>query len=375
MITAATVPTITGIDRAEWDRCFPGELEGWAYYAAVEHAGLDGFDLLYFTLRQDGTLIAAVPAFTTTYRLDATVQGCWKRVTERLARCLPRLLAIDLLALGSPVGEICHLGFAPNVPVNERPTLLASLLAEMAAEAERRGIGLMAIKDAAVADPAWVALPGAGFRRFPGLPTAFLPLPFADRGAYLDSLSSATRKDLRRKLKAAAAVRIEWRDRIDDIAPQVMALYEETRARSDLQLERLDVGYFTGILAAMPGRASCVLYWLGEELAGFNFVLHDRDRLIDKFFGTREGLDRKVNLYHLSWLENVRYCLEAGVPTYQSGQALYREKLRLGSSLSLNYLWFRHRNRTVDAILGLVSRFVRPDRFDADLAAAYGRAE
>jgi len=57
------------------------------------------------------------------------------------------------------------------------------------------------------------------------------------------------------------------------------------------------------------------------------------------------------------------------VGTYQSGQGLHALKRRLGSRLSANWLWYRHRNRVVDAIFAVVERIARLDRQDPELAA------
>jgi len=63
------------------------------------------------------------------------------------------------------------------------------------------------------------------------------------------------------------------------------------------------------------------------------------------------------------------------VPLYQSGQGLHREKLRLGSRLSANWLWYRHRNRVLDAIFAAVEKLARLDRHDPELAALVDRHE
>ena len=67
MITAQGFSTIEAIDRDAWNACFPEELEDWAYYRAVEQAGIDGFQWRYLALFEDNHLIAAVVAFTTAY--------------------------------------------------------------------------------------------------------------------------------------------------------------------------------------------------------------------------------------------------------------------------------------------------------------------
>src|SRR5262249_12647825 len=120
--------SIEAFDRAEWDTLFAGDLEDWTYYRAVDRSKLAGFEWRYFGLRDGGRLRAAVPAFITDYRLDTTLSGPLRRVTDAIARWFPRLLRQRLLSLGSPVGEVCHLGFAPDAAAGQQARLLERLL-------------------------------------------------------------------------------------------------------------------------------------------------------------------------------------------------------------------------------------------------------
>ncbi|HEX3122918.1 MAG TPA: GNAT family N-acetyltransferase [Rhodanobacteraceae bacterium] len=368
---AIVAHSIGDFAREEWDRLFPGELEDWSYYRAVEHSRLPGFEWLYFAVRGNGRLLAAVPAFVTDYRLDTTLTGPLRRVTGAIARVFPRLLRQRLLSLGSPIGEFCHLGFAAGVDRAGQARLLDILFSKAEKYARRSGISMLAAKDAAMAqDDLWAAAAAAHrLRRQPSLPTASLDIRFDSLDGYLATLSHATRKDLRRKLKASTAIRVEWRENIDDIIDDVMRLYRATLAHAALTFEELTPEFFTGVLRELAPRSRCATYWLGERLVAFNLVLHDGEVLLDKFLGMDYAFARRYNLYYLTWLTNVAYCVEHGLKRYQSGQGLHREKLRLGSRLSANWLWYRHRNRAFDKVFAAFERLFRLDRHDPELAA------
>ncbi|HEY6984643.1 MAG TPA: GNAT family N-acetyltransferase [Rhodanobacteraceae bacterium] len=355
--------SIEAFDREEWNALFADELEDWFYYRAVENAGLPGFEWIYLAVWEHGRLRAAVPGFVTDYRIDTTLSGPLARLAGAIARVAPRLLRIPLVSLGSPVGEICHLGFAPDCGVKERRRLAGILLGKLVEFAMQRRIGMIAVKDANGADDdLWAhACGNAGLRRMPGQATAVLDLPFRTLDAYLASLGPATRKDMRRKLRTRAAIRVEWRREIDDVIDRIMALYKATLAHAEFRFEELTPAYFRGVMRDPRGRALCATYWLGEQLIGFNLVLHNRRSLLDKFFGMDDALGRAHNLYYLSWIENVRYCIDHGLVRYQSGQGLEREKLRLGSRLAPNWLWYRHRNRVVDRVFATVEHVFRLD--------------
>ncbi len=363
------VESIAAFDTKDWNTCFPGEMENWHYYRAVEEAGITGFAYRYFAVIKNNSLRAVVPAFMTTYRLDTTVQGILKRLTSSLAQHFPKLLSIRLLCLGSPVSEICHVGFAPDVTDSEKAALLATLVDRVKRYAQEHGIGLLAVKDARDGDTRLWRPAITGFSRMSGLPTAVLALPFKSFDDYLKSLSSATRKDMRRKLRSESVVRVETRQSIDDIKERIQALYEATEARSDLQFERLPADCFSHVLTRMPDNARCILYWVNDDLLAFNLILESPERMIDKFIGTGEQA-RRYNLYFLSWMENVRRCIAKGIPVYQSGQAGYAVKVRLGSRLMLNSNYFLHLNPVLNLILRLVARVVRLDRFDPEIRLA-----
>lgn len=364
---AILIPSVEAFGREEWNALFPGELEDWSYYQAVESSGLPGFEWIYLAIWESGRLRAAVPGFVTDYRIDTTLAGTPRRIANAIARIVPRLLAIPLVSLGSPVGEICHLGFAPDCDAAERRRLARLLFARLTAFARERRIGMIAVKDSSGSEDAlWAEICGeAGLRRMPGQATAVLDLPFRSLDEYLASLGPGTRRDMRRKLRSREALRIEWRSEIDDIVEPVMALYRATLANAEYRFEELTPAYFTNVLRDLRGRAFCVTYWLDRALIGFNLVLCDRKRLLDKFFGMDPAQGRANNLYYLSWMENVRYCIEHGLARYQSGQGLEREKLRLGSRLAPNRLWYRHRNRLVDRVFAAIEHVFRLDEADA----------
>ncbi|KTC41448.1 hypothetical protein AO265_34820 [Pseudomonas sp. ABAC61] len=338
MITAQAFSTIQAIERSAWNDCFPEALEDWDYYLAVEKAAIADFRWRYLAVYEGSTLVAVAP--------------------------------LRLYAIGSPVAEQCNAGTASHVPSERRQALLDELLKLARADADSFGIGLMAVKDAPSHDRQWTAsCLAAGLQAMPSLPSALLPIPYASIDAYLGTLGKSTRKDLRRKLRAPGP-RIEWRQQIDDVLPDIMRLYEATLNRADLQFERLPADYFTGILDQLGERAACVLYWVGEQLVAFNLVLVDQHRLIDKFFAHDLDVSREHNLYFRSWLANVDHCIQQRIPLYECGQAGYASKLRLGCRFTANMLFFRHRNPLLNAALKVIKRFVRPDRSDPAMAAA-----
>jgi predicted N-acyltransferase len=255
------------------------------------------------------------------------------------------------------------LGFHPDVAVEERPALLRTLLEGFELAAAENGCWLLALKDApAEHEQLWARLAGeARYQSSPGMPSAVLSIDFEDMPAYFARLSPGTRRDMRRKLRSLPGLRIERRHDISGLEQRVMELYRQTRSRSDLQFEELTDAYFTRVLARMGPRASCVLYWAEQELIGVNLLLQDKDTLLDKFFCMESVRGPAHNLYFLSWFTNVQYAIDNGLKRYQSGQAGYETKLRLGSTFAPAKTYFRHRRRLVNQALRLVAPLLSDD--------------
>ncbi|MGH8145083.1 MAG: GNAT family N-acetyltransferase, partial [Rhodanobacteraceae bacterium] len=320
---------------------------------------------VYFAVREGARLLGAAPGFITNYRLDTTVQGGLRRVTEAAARVFPKLLNIPMLALGSPVTERCRVGFVPDATLEQQVAWLDQILTRMEAFAGELRLGMLAIKDAPRDEPIWQRVcPRHGLRALPGLPGATLDITWRDLDGYLAALGPATRKDLRRKWRARGMLGIAWRSDIDGVADDMQRLYRETLAHAELSFEELTPAYFENVLRNMPGRAFCVTYREHDRLVAFNLVLQDGRRLLDKFLGMDYAAMDRYNLYHVSWLENIRHCVDEGLAVYASGQGMQQEKMRLGSTLHRNALWYRHRNRFLDGVFARVERLAWLDHDD-----------
>lgn len=361
---AAIVPSIRMLGRDAWNACFPEEIETYDYLLAVEEAGIHGFDWRYAIVREGAEIVAAMPAFICRYALETTLKaGRIRRAVERTRRLFDGFLTVRLASLGSPCTETGSVGFLPQIAEARRPALFAQLLDVFEAHARAEGCSIMALKDIPVLAPSGIQLilSSKGYAEIESLPTASLDIGFRTIDEYFATLSSGTRKDMRRKLRAQEKVRVENRTEFGEFVPRLLQLYLETRSRSEWQFEELTPAYFEGILKGMPGHAFCTMYFVGDELLAANLLVHDEHRLIDKFFCMDAEKGRPYNLYFLSWFNNLEYCLRHGIARYQSGQAYYYNKVRLGSHLTANAMYFRHRNPFFQFVLKMISPLLAAD--------------
>ncbi|NTF50107.1 GNAT family N-acetyltransferase [Rhizobium rhizogenes] len=356
--------SIRAVGRDAWNACFRGQVEDYDCLLAIEEADIPGFEWRYITIVEDGRVSAAMPVFLCTYALDTTLEdGRLRKAVRRIRQRFSSFLTLRLACLGSPCTETGAVGFHPDVPPERRAVLFAELLSFFEELAATEECSLMGIKDipALVTAEFGGLLSGRGYASIGGLPTAWLDMDFKTIDEYLARLSAGTRKDMRRKLKSFEQVRVEMRTDFGDFLPEVMALYHDTRNRSEWQFEELTPAYFEGILARMRGRSFCAFYFVEDRLLAANLIVHDENIAIDKFFCMDGEAGRPYNLYFLSWFTNLRYCLDHGIGRYQSGQAYYENKVRLGSQLTANTMFFRHRNPVLQKILRLVSPLLSTD--------------
>lgn len=377
----SAISAFSAISAPVWDGCFPGEVEGLCYYQACEAARPSHGHMQALVVKTEHAVDAVAPMFRMDYALHTSIQeGRLGEALRWIDHRFPRALKLPLIGLGSPFAERCHCGFAPDSSLAERRQAASRMLDVLEHQAALSHIGLTVVKDVHECDLPVLepVLHARGYTRMSSLPVAVLHLPYRTFEAYLNSLSGATRKDMRRKLRATDAVEIEMRTDVADIQDELDALYEETRQTSASDygdFERLPPGYFHRVVSALSPRAFCMLYRVDGVLAAFNLLMVEDDRVIDKFLGMRYPLARTHNLYFVSWMQNVRYCIANGKTRLQTGQGTFANKLRLGSHLEPMHNYFRHRNRVLNGALKVASNYLGFAEMDPGLRAARQRQD
>jgi len=372
-LTCDIVGGVRETDKAFWQRAMPDDPEGYALQAGCEAAGRGAFGLMAAVVRSGSRTLAVCPLFKVDYRLDTSLQGTAQTVSRAIGRLMPGFTHMRLIGFGSPYSDFCAIAIDPDLDDENARLVLRALVDGVLAYGAAQKIALFAVKD--LQDhraPAFAeVLREKHFSPMSALPNCAIDLPYSDIEAYLATLSRPTRKDIRRKLKSAGPIEIEARTGIEDIKTELRALYEETRGASALDygdFETLPENYFEAVSQSMGDRAVFMLYRIDGQLAAFNLLLIGDDRIVDKFLGMRKDLATQHNLYVVSWMENVRFCLERGIPTMQFGPTAYALKLRFGCRLEAANIWFRHTKPMANAVLRGLAPLAAFDRLDPDLA-------
>lgn len=367
--TVSVVPHANAIDQTDWERLYPNDAEAFGLHAAFDQGHIEGFKTGYIVIRDEHTVALIAPYFITEYRLDTTVQGPLKRVLNKIKQVSPGLFSIRILCVGSAVTDSCKVGIQRHDAFN--PKLLETLCEALERVAKQEKASVVAFKDVIEDDSAlWDhVLSESSYGKVTNMPVAVNPARFENLDGYLASLSYSTRKDLRRKLKSKQHLRIEEVDGLPDNMEAIYQLYLQTFERSELQFEKLTIDFFRALAVHMPNQCRYVLYYLDDILIAFNLVLHRDGVLYDKYIGLEKYVAKEYNVYFLSWLHNMEMCTRDGFHTYQSGQAAYETKIKLGAQLKQTYIYFRHRNRLLNKPLKLLANMLAYANFDSSVKA------
>jgi hypothetical protein len=363
--------SITAIPRAEWERLLPGEPESWDFYRAIENTPPPGFTLGAISVRQGDELVAAAPLFRVAYRIDTPLQGRARQLGDWLYQRLPRLVSFPVIGLGSPMSDNCALGFAPELPIGDRVVVFESLLAALAQESRAAKSALIAVKSLdVVAEPLEKVLQRNGYNRVTSVPLVMLDLSAGSLDDYLDDLPENTASYLRRKLRSARKVRIEYRTSIDGLEQRLHELFENTLQHSQVDhgdFEKLHPGYFSQVVHGLGERAKLMLCWRGDALLSFQLFLVGRDRVLAKQIGMRYPEARELNLYFVNWLKLIEFAIAHRIPAVEMGATTYHTKLLFGGYLDRRFLHYRFRGALANRILKPLGPFFDFERNDPEL--------
>lgn len=343
------VARLDSLSAAVLGRLFPEPSIAAPLLSLLEQSGIEGFTLGSIVVFKDTSPILLLPLFETRFDLSAFAEGWVKKSLKGAGRLMPSVFQPRILGVGLVDGEWSEIGMASQ---GDEKTLIAaykmafSTLHARAAEQHSDIVALYNFNQ-------YGNLPDdvcKNFNRVQFRPCAQLAIDFSSIEEYLSRLSRAARKDLHRKMRVASEVRVIRSCTISPYLDRIYQLYQDTVARSPMALGVHNRFFFDKICERVPG-AEYTLYFVQEELVAFNLLLIKQEALVDKYFCMDYALGRKYNLYVLSWLENVRMCIERKIPVYDTGQGTEKTKAHLGATLIPSFIFFKHRRQAVDRLL------------------------
>lgn len=327
--------SIIDIPQDQWLSVWPNPGESYNFYLCQEKANLTEFQFFYLVVYCDDKVVLIAPLFTADFNLGIVLEGVGERLIVNIQKFWPRFLMMRTLFCGSPVSTNGVIGIDPGYVHNsELMTLFERALHDFAIKCQVRMIVLKDFLggDLRVLKP----LRSMGYFEADSYPMAVLKIDFSSMEDYFSKLSHQTRKDLRRKIRkteALGGVDIEVVNTIDDCAEEICRLYQNVYNKSVFHFEHLTKDFFNNFCRYMPTETRFFLYRANNKLIGFNFCLVQEDALVDKYLGFDYTASREYNLYFMSYLNNVKWCLENGKKNYFLSQGGYETKSRLGAGV------------------------------------------
>ena len=348
-LTCHCLPRLDGVSAAELGRLFPEPSSTAPLLALMQESGFGRFNLRSIVVFKGDAPIPLLPLFESHFDLSTFAKGWIKPPLKVAVRLLPSIFRPRILGVGLLVGEWSEIGIDPQMNAGTVAAAWKMALAELQTLATELKSDLVAFYNfnshGKLAEVVF-----ENFHQVPCQPGAGLPINFNSEEEYLSRLSKETRKGLRRKMRVADEVRVV---RSRDIAPfldRIYELYQATVARSPLAFGVHNRLFFEKICERVPG-AEYTLYFVGAELAAFNLLVVKPEAMVDKYFCMDFKLGREYNLYVLSWLENIRCCVERKIPFYHAGPGAEKTKIHLGATLIPSFVLFKHRRPMVDRFL------------------------
>jgi predicted N-acyltransferase len=356
-------------DRAElecyphWRRAFAAQRKDHRYYL---HETLDqSFDYHYFVIKDaSGDVLAIQPFFLLDQNMLAGVSGA-DRVAAAIRRIWPRFLHLRTIMIGCAAGE----GHVDEAGGGAAMPLLAANITELA---RKLGAHLIVLKEFPANYRSQLrCFEAKGFKRIPSMPMTSLNIDFANFDDYVAKrLSAKTRRDLRRKLKAADNAAPIDMAVVRDVTPviqEIYPLYLQVFQRSKLHFEKLTPEFFCRLGQIMPDRARFFLWRQRGRLVAFALCLVRETEVFGEYLGLDYEVALDLHLYHHVTRDVINWAIANGYKTFRSGGLNYDPKLHLRHVLDPLDLYIRHASPVLNRILKLLLPLIEPTRYDPTL--------
>ncbi len=348
-----------------WERGFSETWKDFQYYDLIEQTMRCGFEYRYLlAFDENDRPIALQPLLLSHQDLAISAGAKAARLVAKLRTHWPRFLKSRVALAGCLVGD----GKMGAVKADEGAVpLVAEAIEKYAASI---GIRLVGFKDfPAGTRSAFSSLNQAGYARITGFPPLILDLNFASFEEYATKqLSRATRKNLRRKFRAAdgasPAITFEvWTD-ADQIIDEIYPLYLGVAETSAIQFEIFTREYFLGAGRSAPGKFRYFIWRQGSRAVAFSFCTIWDGTLYDNDIGLDYSVAYELNLYYVTFRDLLNWALANGLRRYASAPFNYDPKLRLRLQPQSVDVYVKHTSLWFNPLIKAFARIFEPTRTD-----------
>jgi len=348
-----------------WARGFSDTPKDFQYYELIEQTMGSAFEYRYLAVfDRTNRPVALQPLVLTTQDLAVSASETIVRFVAKLRTIWPRLWRIRMALAGCLVGE----GETGAIePVEVAIPLVAESLEKYA---RGEGISLVAFKDFPTKlRRAFSCLSRWGYARIAGFPPVILELNFASFDEYMAvQLSRATRKNLRRKFRAAddasppLALEV-WTD-AEQIIDEIYPLYLAVAQTSAIRFEVFSREYFLEAGRCAPGKFRYFIWRQGCRAVAFSFCTIWNGTLYDNDIGLDYTVAYELNLYYVTFRDLLNWALANGLRRYASAPFGYDPKLRLRLQLQPVDVYVKHISPWLNPLIKVLALLFGPARTD-----------
>jgi predicted N-acyltransferase len=349
-----------------WKRALENSCHDYRYYEIVEDKLVQNEFEHHYLLLEDssGRARAVQPVFFVRQNLVEGVPGTIRSIVDAIRKMFPRFLTMRVLMVGCAAGT----GDLGACEEKDEAWVAQALGASLRTYARRNKASLVVLKDFPASYRSVLeTFVRNDYARIPSMPMTRLSLRYKNWDEYFQTLSKATRKDLRRKFrKAERAPQIEMQI-VKDIAPvidEIHPLYLAVHERSLLKFETLTKEYFLAIAERMPDRARFFLWRQGGNIVAFSFCFVCGDAIYDECIGLDYSVALELHLYFYTLRDIIAWAMQQGLKYYYSNPLNYEPKLHLDCELAPLDLYVRHTSGLLNPIFRRVLKYLGPTRHD-----------
>ncbi len=344
-----------------WARGFSNTPKDFQYYELIEQTMGSAFEYRYLAVfDRTNRSVALQPLVLTTQDLAVSASEAIVRFVTKLRTVWPRLWRSRMALAGCLVGE-------GETSVEVAIPLVAESLEKYA---RSQGIFLVGFKDFPTKmRSAFSCLSRWGYARIAGFPPLTLELNFASFDEYMAmQLSRATRKNLRRKFRAAddasppLALEV-WTD-AEQIIDEIYPLYLAVAQTSAIRFEVFTREYFLEAGRCAPGKFRYFIWRQGGRAVAFSFCAIWNGTLYDNDIGLDYTVAYELNLYYVTFRDLLNWALANGLRRYASAPFNYDPKLRLRLQLQPVDVYVKHISPWLNPLIKVLALLFEPARTD-----------
>lgn len=348
--------SIDEVDQTTWDELVPRDLPHMrhGFLKAVEVSGLVSRPC-YLRAWLDGRLVGVAYTYGMNVDILTLISRKYTRwISAVRNRIAPKLLFLSGTVCG-PIITNCNNNFclASDLTLDQRQDVMDVLLREMESTP---GGGLCAIfefptESAALYDP---PMKQHGFIKAPSLPGTRLDIRWNTFDDYVASMRKTFRRTVVKDLQAAAGIDFEVINDFSEIAEEAWKLYDGVAAKAEYVFESLTPAFFRELAKFEQSRLIAARDHVTGRLIGMELLLAGDTVLQDLYTGLDYTYDPNRRLYFNLIYPVISLAAENGFKTLSMGQTAYTFKARLGTQPYPLFIFLKHKNRIVHALIKLL---------------------